>query len=330
MLQIMMLSCCLFDNAPAVEPILPPDVSALRDPVASWVDEQNPQVTPDFDNHWSPVLEAGQPGERHDALLRILFLASDDVRRLVDAAAADRWAEVDLNLPSIAGSPAVSGNLRLFIAKTLIELGAFDEAGEALADIDEKLCVDPAALVFCMAVCQHSKLDKENGLKSIARLLDPGSVVPERYQSLARLMKQDLEDLDDNELAQTARDMKNLQQKLQRGKSGKKTQQQEKQILERLDKLIEKMEQQQQQAEGQGGQPGNSNNPDAPAQDSNIAGQTGPGEVDRRPIGKSSGWGDLPEKARTDARNLINRQFPSHYRRAVEEYLKKLAERPNK
>lgn len=221
-------------------------------------------------------------------------------------------------------------NVRQFFGETLIQAGAYDDVLSLLepALVDESLSTDPAGLVFARAVAFHAKLDKENGLPILDRLLEPASVVPERYRALARLMKQDLEDLDDNELAQTARQMRNLQQQLQRGKSGKPQQQQEQQILQDLDRLIEKLEQQQQQAQGQGGVP-SGNQPLNPSEESQIGGMKGPGDVDRKPIGKSSGWGDLPEKARTEARNLINRKFPSHYRRAVEEYLKKLADRPS-
>ena len=309
-------------------PVNPPPLDRIEAGLFSWVAEQDANLVAEAKRVWGEPTGSDSTAAVLDAVLRVAFLASDDVRRLVDAASADQWEEIDVESDVLSKPSVVASNLRLFLGKMSVELGAYEEAERLLVGIDEGLCVDPAAVVFCIAVCQHSRLDKAAGLPTIARLLDPGSDVPERYRALARLMKQDLEDLEDNDLAKTAQQMKNLQQKLQRGKSGKKTQDQERQILEKLDKMIEKMEQQQKQAQGQGGQPGNSNNPDNPADDSNIAGQTGPGEVDRRPIGKSSGWGNLPEKSRTEARNLINRQFPSHYRRAVEEYLKKLAERP--
>ena len=40
------------------------------------------------------------------------------------------------------------------------------------------------------------------------------------------------------------------------------------------------------------------------------------------------GWGNLPDRAQATAKEMINRQFPAHYRQAVEEYLKRIAQRP--
>ena len=44
-------------------------------------------------------------------------------------------------------------------------------------------------------------------------------------------------------------------------------------------------------------------------------------------MGHKDNWGNLPPKAQAAAKNMLDRQFPPHYRQAVEEYLKKLADR---
>ena len=54
-------------------------------------------------------------------------------------------------------------------------------------------------------------------------------------------------------------------------------------------------------------------------------GGRGPGEVDRKPIGAKSGWGDLPPKQRQEALQQIGKDFPSHYREVIEQYFRKLA-----
>lgn len=327
----LILSLFLTAEGP-VDAIAPPGVAATEAALMKWVDgtvEAGDAGTlrEAAAKQWNESLGDGSPAECHGAVLNVAFLLSEDVRAMVAAAEEDDWATIEATLPKMASAPIVDANMRLFLGRTLVTIGASEDAEPILNDADETLCADPAALVFLTAVCQHARLDKEAGIATIDRLLDPGSVVPERYRALARLMRQDLEDLEDNDLAKTAREMRQLQQQLQRGKSGKKTQERERQILEKLDKMIEKMEQKQKQAQGQGGAPGG-NQQGNPAEESRIAGESGPGEVDRKAVGKSSGWGNLPEKSRTEARNLINRQFPSHYRRAVEEYLKKLADRP--
>jgi hypothetical protein len=52
----------------------------------------------------------------------------------------------------------------------------------------------------------------------------------------------------------------------------------------------------------------------------------GPGKVDKKPIGDQQGWGNLPAKERQEAMQQIGRRFPSHYREAVEQYFKRLAQ----
>ena len=59
-----------------------------------------------------------------------------------------------------------------------------------------------------------------------------------------------------------------------------------------------------------------------------MKGATAPGEVDKKDIGNKAGWGSLAPKKAAEAKNVINRNFPSHYREAIEQYFKKLANRP--
>ena len=77
-----------------------------------------------------------------------------------------------------------------------------------------------------------------------------------------------------------------------------------------------------------GGAPNPSNLPSgSPAPDSIVKGAKAPGNVDRKNLKREAGWGALPPKEEARAKNLLNRNFPAHYRRAVEEYLKKIAGR---
>jgi len=71
-----------------------------------------------------------------------------------------------------------------------------------------------------------------------------------------------------------------------------------------------------------------SNESSSPADDSVIKGSTAPGETDDKKFSKEGKWGDLPAKQQAAAKNLINRNFPSHYGNAIEKYFKKLSGRP--
>ena len=56
---------------------------------------------------------------------------------------------------------------------------------------------------------------------------------------------------------------------------------------------------------------------------------TAPGNVDKKNLKKQGTWGNLQERQLKDAKNLLNREFPSNYHDAVEQYFKKLATRPS-
>ncbi|MCA9015894.1 MAG: hypothetical protein KDA77_11235, partial [Planctomycetaceae bacterium] len=70
---------------------------------------------------------------------------------------------------------------------------------------------------------------------------------------------------------------------------------------------------------------GSSSSPDGGTDESRVKGQIAPGEVDKKKLANNGGWGQLPPKKQASAKNIINRNFPSHYRKAIEKYFKKLA-----
>ena len=59
--------------------------------------------------------------------------------------------------------------------------------------------------------------------------------------------------------------------------------------------------------------------------DSRLADGKGPGDVTPRDIGDSGGWGNLPPHQREEALQQIGREYPAHYREAIEQYFKRLA-----
>jgi len=179
---------------------------------------------------------------------------------------------------------------------------------------------------------------KKDGLKSIEQLLKNTVGVPVRYTTVATLMQYDLEALKENSLEEVSRKMTDVERRLQLGRTGEKVQKKEDEIVASLDELIKKAEEQQQQQrqrqrqqqnqnQNQDGR-NNTNRPEDAANDSRIKGETAPGEVDKKKFKTEGGWGSLPEKERAKAQNLINRDFPSHYRQVIEEYTRKQAARP--
>jgi hypothetical protein len=274
----------------------------------------------------NPTLE-----QRFDAVLQTFYMADPDVRELVDACLADTPTIVPRGfaaLESESRGEFYLHNLRYFYARFLAVGSVYDEALELFEQIDPVHLVDPAGCLFYKAVCQHALLQNEPGLETITLLLNNVESLPTRYRAVAELMQADLEAVGEQSLGEVARQMKDVHRRLDLGHSGPRVQRVEERIISTLDELIKKLEQQQGGGGGGGSAQGNSNQPpSSPMQDSQLGGQKGPGEVDRKDLGENDKWGGLPEKEKAEAKNLINRQFPPHYRRAVEEYLKKLAER---
>ncbi len=268
-----------------------------------------------------------------NAVMQTFYLADEDVREMVDACLESPvWGLPSsfAALDAAEGDPFYTNNVKFFFARYLAVAGAYDEALALFDQIDPAELADPAACLFYRAVCQHGLLLKEEGLKTITLLLEQTENLPVRYRSLASLMQSDLQQVEEKSLGEVARQMKDVRRRLSLGHGGPRVQEVEEKIIATLDELIEKLESQQgsSSSASAGGQGSPQGSPSGnPMQDSQIGGGKGPGDVDPKDLGHGDNWGGLPDKAETDAKNLINRQFPQHYRQAVEEYLKKLAER---
>jgi hypothetical protein len=321
-------------DAPPDPIYAPPDVEQLRQQTLSWLqsrgaDEALREAVLELWTFDEPRPPAEQ---RYDAVLRSFYLADPQVRELVDACAAGDAARLAAGgfpvLESGGDSPFFSENVRYFYARYLAVLTLYDEALDLFGRIDPAQVADPAGCLFYRAVCEHSLLQKDEGLRTINTLLTSTEDVPVRYSTVAELMKHDLEALRSKSLDEVARQMRDVERRLALGRAGQQVQRVEERIITTLDEIIEKLEQQQSGGGGGGSGSPRGNQSSNPADDSYVGGATGPGEVDKREIGRKDGWGDLPDKAQAAAKNMINRQFPFHYRQAVEEYLKRIAQRP--
>jgi hypothetical protein len=215
-------------------------------------------------------------------------------------------------------------NLRLYYGRWLAQERLYDEALAQLDGLAPADVVDAATLLFYQAVVYHRLLDKEKGLKAIQMLLANVSDLPTRYRSLATLMQSDLEALKDESLDHISRQMEDIRRRLALGRAGKKVREVEDEVIAALDKLIKEQEDRQQQAQQAAGG-GAAPQPQQAMPDSRIARMQGAGDVDHRRIGNTSGWGDLPAKQREEALQQIGKDFPPHYRDAIEQYFRKLA-----
>jgi hypothetical protein len=276
---------------------------------------------------WTPGESQKRPTALHKLTIRTFSLAKPAADELVKQCQFGiPAAPTSPLLESDAGSDFFTSNLQAYVGTFLTQAEFFDEALTLFEKTKPQQLIDPASYFFHKAVCEHRLLKAKEGLATLKQLLENTSDVPVRYSTVADLMKSDLEKLKEKSLDEVSRMMSDVERRLKLGRGGAKVQKTEEEIVSRLDELIKKIEQQQQQQSQS--QSGNGQGTPEGAPDSIIKGSTAPGEIDKRDIGKKAGWGGLPPKQQTKARNLIDRELPPHYRNAIEQYLRKLAARP--
>ncbi len=264
-----------------------------------------------------------------DHLSEAFATVDPNVAKLVEICSHPRTRQV---LPVFAWltdaktSPLLAANMRLYYGRWLVQGQWFDEALEQLGGLKPADVVAPAELLFYQSVAYYRMLNKEQGLKVINELLDGAETSPRRYIALAYLMQADLSSLEEETLDHIARRMGDVQRRLDLGRAGPKVRKVEDGVIESLDKMIKKMEDEQNK-QNQGG--ANALKSSRPAQDSTPAGGKAPGDVAKKDIGHKSGWGDMPPKQREEALQQMGRDFPPHYRDAIEEYFRKLAAEEN-
>ena len=224
--------------------------------------------------------------------------------------------------------PFVLDTVKLWLGRECVRLDRFDDGLALLADLDLATAVDPATLLFHRAACQHWLLEADASVESLDRLLERAGEIPVRYERVARLLRADIAALEEESLDHIARRMRDVTRRLDQGRAGPRTRAVQDGVIESLDKLIAKLEEQQQQCQSSGGGGGGAagrGGQGKPMDDSRIAEGKGPGEVTRRDLGGTDGWGNLPPHQRDEALQQIGREFPAHYREAIEQYFKRLA-----
>ena len=265
-----------------------------------------------------------------DSLTRIDPRCAAVRRSTADSQAAAGSAAPDLGWLADPATDAFERDaVRLWLGRERVRRDRFDEGLALLADLDPATAVDPAALLFHRAACQHWLLEADVAVESLDRLLERSGEIPVRYERVARLLRADIASLEDESLDHIARRMRDITRRLDLGRAGPKTLAVQDGVIDSLDKMIKQIEQQQQQqsqsSSGAGGGGGGRSGNGTPMEESRIAGGKGAGEVTKRDIGDSDGWGKLPPHKREEALQQIGREFPAHYREAIEQYFKRLA-----
>lgn len=313
-----------------------PSADEVRAQVLDWVATRgvsDEAVLEEIGRVWASDGGTPSAADLAERAVRTFALVEPEARKLVEACDLSSSLTIPPEpalLQTAATESFFHANLGSWYARCLAQRRMYDEALDVFASVDAKQVIDPAGYFFYRAVCEQGLLMKDEAIVSIERLLKNTVDVPVRYSTVATLMQHDLEALEEKSLDEISRRMRDSERRLDLGRGGQKVQKVQDRIVADLDELIKKMEQQSGGGGGGGGSgaQGQGNQSDSPAEDSVIKGSTAPGEVDDKQFSKEGGWGSLPPKEQAKARNLINRNFPPHYRQAVENYFKKLANRP--
>lgn len=208
-------------------------------------------------------------------------------------------------------------------AEALTLQSKYDEALDALSEFEEY----SPRYYYNRMICEYALIQRDAALKSAEKLLR-FAYIPRRYEAMGHLLKADLEKFRPETLDHVARLMKSSERRLDIGQAGPKVQKDQEEIIAILEQLIEKAEgseDSEEQDEGSGEAEGQN-----PANESKVKGKKGSGKVDKKNIKQTGGWGDLPPKEAAAAKQYMDKHFPPHYRKAVEEYFKRLAERKRK
>jgi tetratricopeptide (TPR) repeat protein len=276
---------------------------------------------------WANV-EPGIPARGiHDLVIRSFAELDEPTRELL--------AALDLRNPPVAApdlgrlerssDPFYRSNLQLTVARLLAEARLYDEALALYEQADVSQAVDPATAQFFKAVCEHQLLRKKEGLATLEQLLEQTDAVPESYTTVALLMRSELEALKDDSLDEIAAMMRDVKRQLELARGGQRVQKKEDEIASKLDEMIKKAEEQMQKASksSSGNSSGGSNQPNNPLGDSIVKGSTAPGQVDPKDVRPEGDWGDMPRREREQAKNEMERAFPSNYGRLINEYFLK-------
>jgi len=255
-----------------------------------------------------------------DGLLQKLFSDYAKAVKLADdaePAAALELAKVVTNNKD----PYVKAYARYQLARFLLDTDEPDDAAQILAEFVErhleKTPLDSEVIYFYgHALAQIP--DRERAILFFHAFLREFKHAPERLRASAAQILAELE-RQEGVLHDISDIMKGVERKIRKTDTGKDTQDKQKHVIEWLEKIIEMMEQQQQGGGAPGGAGGRN-----PAKFSALPGGEGKTGKLRNVKNVADKWGKLKDEERKAIEAELKSKMPSHYKKMLEEYYKKL------
>jgi hypothetical protein len=182
-----------------------------------------------------------------DRVAETLALGDAEAKQLLDEA-RDPATPAPTTVPTILKDKKRSSfyrsNLSLAYGKALSNRRVYEEALSAFKSVKVEDVAEPATYLFHRAVAEHALLLKDDANRSILRLLDDATDVPDRYKMVSVLMAFDMQSWKAKDLGEVARKMDNIERRLELARGGPQTQKIQKEVVARLDELIKQLENQ--------------------------------------------------------------------------------------
>jgi len=211
-------------------------------------------------------------------------------------------------------------DLKLAVAREMVRRKRADDAWRLFEKTSADDVSDVAAFHFLRGGILQTLGRNDEAVRAFLAL-EGIAGVPERYLAASKAIRAELAGLKRDTLPGIARDMREIRRRLDVGLPDARTQRLNEDVVKRLDKLIADIKEKANKAKRSG-----ASKPSKPAEESKPDNGKSKGEIaEGRQFRDFSKWGDLPAKEREKALQDLSRDFPAHYRDAVDEYFKKLA-----
>jgi hypothetical protein len=186
------------------------------------------------------LAQGAAAGETLESAIQSLADKSPAVKATLDG--LDKHYSETAELPAVFKdlSGQDKANFATYLGRELVRRNLHDEALVVLNQAQADQSLDPATHAFYQAMCQFQLHKRAEALASIATL--EKLEIPERYKSLATMMKTVLEGLKAEKLDGIAHDMRDLRRRLNNGHATDKVVEIETSVIARLDKIIEELE----------------------------------------------------------------------------------------
>lgn len=320
------------DSQPALPAVKQPKQSDIFGPFEVWLAEKKP--TEAIEKEINLLRQQVQPNMDDGRLLELLvkMISTADARFqpffTPETLSARIYPVEKLTLISDAldAPDWVTEAVNLQAARHLANNGLFDEAQSLLEDLKPERSPCPASLLFYQGLVKYQSLNKKAAKPILNRLLEM-EAIPFRYKELAQRMVRDLDKLKEKSLDHISRRMGDVAGRLDSGRANDKTIEIEDGIVKDLDEQIKKLEEELEKMQQQMAQSQSQNlQPNSPGERTELPSGGGKGKAEKKNVGDSSGWGDLPEKEREKDLQQIQENFPPHYRDIIEQYFKRMSQ----